>query len=133
MKIELAFDADKTLQVLWVPISILKTFLLYTLIFVSALFCIVNDKNFLFVNAMGGNRKRIEPLSCDEWKDKLKAWAILEMAKMTGYMESVVGKNATVTKIFKKNWKDGKIPIGRRKVEIDEGMIAEVTGMSMEG
>lgn len=52
---------------------------------------------------------------------------------MTGYMERFVGKNPIVTRIFKKNWKDGKITIGGRKVEIDEGVIAEVTGMPMGG
>lgn len=128
-KIELAFNADKTLHTLWVPISILKTFLLYTLISIFSLFCTVKDKNNLFMDAMGGNRKIIELLSYDEWKDKSKAWAILEMTKMTRYI--IVGKNPTITRIFKKNWKDGKITIGGRKVEIDEGMIVEVTGVPM--
>lgn len=93
----------------------------------------MKDKNNLSVDAMGGNRKRIELLSCDEWKDKPKAWAVLEMAKMIEYMERIVGKNCTVTRIFKKNWKYGKITIGGRKVEIKEGMITKVTGMLMGG
>ncbi|XP_059076564.1 ATP-dependent RNA helicase drs1-like [Cryptomeria japonica] len=48
-------------------------------------------------------------------------------------MERIKGNNPTITRLFKKNWKKGKINIGGRKVEIYEGMITEVTGMPMEG
>lgn len=64
-KIELAFNANKTPHALWVPISILKTFLLCTLIFVFALFYVVKERKNLAADAMGGNRKRIELISCD--------------------------------------------------------------------
>lgn len=39
---------------------------------------------------------------------------------MMGYMEQILGKNPIVNRLFKNKWKEGKITINRRKVEIDE-------------
>lgn len=87
LKDELVFNAKKTLHAFCVSISFLRVSILYILSPLFVLQCIVKDVRNSTIVAMGGNRKRIEPLTCDEWKKKPKKWAILEAAKMMGYME----------------------------------------------
>jgi hypothetical protein len=47
---------------------------------------------------MGGQRRRIEPTTFQEWKDKLEIWEILVDGNLAIYLEKLKGSNPSITK-----------------------------------
>lgn len=75
----------------------------------------------------------MEPLNCEVLKKNKTIWCILDRARLTSFIERLHSAHANVTKKFAKDFKDGKIKIEGITIEIDEKLIAEITGLSMEG
>lgn len=48
-------------------------------------------------------------------------------------MERLCGKDPSVMKNFIKTWKSGKILVGTQRMQVDEDVIAEATGMVKDG
>lgn len=85
------------------------------------------------IDSMGGERKRVQPLNCEEIKKNKTIWCILDLGGFTPIIGRLHGAHANVTENFSKGLKDEKIQIKRRRVEVDEKLIVEVIGLSMEG
>lgn len=82
---------------------------------------------------LGGNRRRYEPSNCKEWKQKEEVWSILQKGGFSKFMEKLHGWDGTVTSFFCKNWRKGMLKMGDHTIEIDEDLIAQATGLRMEG
>lgn len=82
---------------------------------------------------MGGERKRFGPLIFEEVKKKKMKWQILDHVGLTHFIERLHGVHENVTNKFTIGLKDGKIQTGGKRVEIDEKLIDEFIGLSMEG
>ena len=84
--------------------------------------------------AMVGERIRREPWGeAESWKDKGKVWKKLQKGGITSFMERLHGFDAGVTKTIVDTWHNGKVKIDGVTHHIIEGLIAEVTGFSLEG
>ena len=68
-----------------------------------------------------------------EWMKKDEVWEILSRGNFIGYMEKLNGGNPTITQQFLKSWKEGSIMVGNQRMEVTEEVIAEATGMELEG
>lgn len=86
-----------------------------------------------FAEIMGGKRKRVEPPSCAEWRKKTEVWDILRRGNFTDYMERLKGNNPAITHQFVKSWKDGSVLVGNQRMEVTEDIIAEATGLALDG
>lgn len=57
--------------------------------------------NSVVGGVMGGKRKRMEPLSYDEWNQKPKVWEILDAGNMTHFTECLQGQTPPLPKYLK--------------------------------
>ena len=85
------------------------------------------------VETMGGKRKRVEPPSFPEWKNKSQVWDILRCGNFIRYMERLRGNNLTITHQFIKSWKDGSVMVGNQHMDVTEDVITEATRLDMDG
>ena len=113
----------------WVIFSLV----LFAGIFVALCIWELQTTVFFGVMQMGGKRQRVEPGSCMEWMKKDEVWEILSRGNFTGYMEKLNGGNPTITQQFLKSWKEGSIMVGNQRMEVTEEVIAEATGLELEG
>lgn len=109
----------------WVTIIVPKSSLVYLL-------CKLQNLTTGSDN-MGGNRRRYEPSSCKEWKQKEEVWGILQHGGLSNFMERLHGRDGMITNLFYKKWKKGMLKMGDQMVEIDEDLIAQATGLTREG
>ncbi|XP_059066261.1 uncharacterized protein LOC131857592 [Cryptomeria japonica] len=82
---------------------------------------------------MGGDKLRLEPNKVDEFKAKLVAWFVCVEGGIDKLMENMKGNDERLSKQFMTSWEDRRVTMGGISFEINEEVIAQVTGLSMEG
>lgn len=82
---------------------------------------------------MGGDRKRIEPENYDTHMKNAKAWNKVKSRGLIPFLEKLYGSNQEATNLFVKNWNNGNLTLFGRNVELNENVIADVTGLSTKG
>lgn len=85
------------------------------------------------VTNMGGENPRVELTDCEVIRNNSKLWERLEKGVITIFIDKIHGWDSNITKCFAKGWEDGEIILFGRKVAINEQLIAEVTGLPMDG
>lgn len=98
----------------------------------------ISRKDFISVYSivltkMGGDKKRVELDSFEMHIRNTKAWKKIKSGGLLPFLEKLHGSNQEATKHFEKKWKNGELTLFGRKVEINENLIAEVSGMSTDG
>ena len=89
----------------WVFFAIFPSVSRFSLVFCCLWGFQKKSNYYLGVWKMGGKRKRVEPISCSEWKKKVEVWDILRHGNFTKYMERLNGGNPVITQQFIKTWK----------------------------
>lgn len=82
---------------------------------------------------MGGNLNRNKPLGCENWKSERKVWRRLHRYGFTDYMEKLHRSRNSVSYGFSRSWSNNKVTLFREIWQIDINLVAEVTGLQMEG
>lgn len=82
---------------------------------------------------MGGDRLRLEPNKVDEFKAKPAAWFVFSKGGIDKFMESMKGNDERLSRQFVTSWEDRRVTMGGISFEINEEVIAQATGLSMEG
>ena len=83
---------------------------------------------------MTGERSRKEPVGeAQKWKNKGKVWKELEKGGVTNFLEKLHGFDPAVTNNMVNSWNNGKVKVNGTYFQITEEVVAEVTGLPMEG
>lgn len=82
---------------------------------------------------MVGNLNRNEPPRCENWKSERKVWRRLHRHDFTNYMEKLHRSRNSVSYGFAKSWSNNRATLFGEIWQIDENLIAEVTGLKTEG
>lgn len=83
------------------------------------------------VLVMGGEKSKVEPLSCDGVRQNHKVWIIVEERGLVPYLEKPHGHNREATKLFIKGWKNRTLNVYERDMAINEDVIAKITRLSV--
>ena len=83
---------------------------------------------------MTGERSRKEPVGeVQKWKNKGKVWKELEKGGVANFFEKLHGSDPEITNSMVNSWNKGKVKVNGVYFQITEEVVAEVTGMPMEG
>ena len=83
---------------------------------------------------MTGERCRKEPVGeVQKWKNKGKVWKELEKGGVTNFLEKLHGFDPEITNNMVKSWNNGKVKVNGVYFQITEEVVAEVTGIPVEG
>lgn len=83
---------------------------------------------------MTGERSRKEPVGeVQKWKNKAKVWRELEKGGVTNFFEKLHGSDPEITNSMVNSWNNGKVKVNGVYFQITEDVVAEVTGIPMEG
>ncbi|KAH9293285.1 hypothetical protein KI387_041509 [Taxus chinensis] len=82
---------------------------------------------------MGGPPCQIEPCADPDWKDNTELWNILSIGGFTNFVERVQGHDQSISVRFAKEWNERMVDYGGQKILINDELIAEATGLSLEG
>lgn len=83
---------------------------------------------------MTGERSKREPTGeIQKWKNKGKVWKELEKGGVTNFLGKLHAFDSEITNVMVNSWSNGKVKVNGVYFQITEEVIAEVTGLLMEG
>ena len=83
---------------------------------------------------MTGERSRKEPVGeVEKRKNKGKVWKELEKGGVANFVEKLHGFDPEVTNSMVNSWNNGRVKVNGVSFQITEEVVAEVTGIPMEG
>lgn len=81
-----------------------------------------------------GERSRKEPAGeVENWKNKDKVWRKLVKGGVANFFEKLHGFDPEVTNSMVNSWNNGRVKVNKVSFQITEEVVAEVTGIPMEG